>query len=294
MSSRRITFLIDAVNNAKGPLGETKSDLERLKAANADLANSVNTQMRSISLLNKEYKLQNYELYQAFGLLRNVGAVGNTLVSIVNSQNLAAINLRDAQRDLADAEAYAAQQLEIYGDKSVPYLAALDDVKEKAEDVKTAQDNILKTDITTAFQMAGAVGQVGNLVSELNKAVTNAGGLQAALTLLATNPVTVTVAIAVVGAEVLEWLAGVQQKQLDARYGAAPSEAGKPGEEGVVGVWPGVYLDKDLGKWYQEQEVKLQTTNKTININFYGEVTTVDEGALTDSLIKRLNELDIP
>lgn len=195
-----IQFMIQAINETRGPFAEAQSDLEALHKARLEGRNSVGELRRAESYLTQAYRYQYEAYYDLFGTMRQVGAIGNQLLNISNARNLSEIRLADATKNVADAQAAANVALEIYGSQSVQYQAALDSLKAAQEGLKKATDDANAAGVSMGLSLVGVASNVGTLGLRIGEAITKAGGLSAALTGLAGfDTIAIPVAITVTG-----------------------------------------------------------------------------------------------
>ena len=100
MSTQRIRYLIEAVNQTAAPFAEIENGIERLNKARLKAASIVFAEQRAQQYLIQTYKLKYRSLYQTLGIMRDVGTIGSQIITMVNAENIAQIRLRDSLIDV--------------------------------------------------------------------------------------------------------------------------------------------------------------------------------------------------
>ncbi|MBA7476818.1 hypothetical protein ES707_12213 [subsurface metagenome] len=239
MSMRRdLTYMIDAVNKTAEPFGEVENGIERLNAATARSSTLVFAEQRAQNFLIATYRQKYRSVYDSLSLMRDVGTIGSQVLSIVNAQNIAQIRLRDSIIDVDDAQRRMNTAIGLFGEDSVQYESALDDLEAANRRVEDAQDDAKMAMVGMGLQAVGVVGSIGSLVIKILE-IPAAWSLLASLGPIAL-PVVLTVLAAATTQQAIEFLQTTAQ---EAARETAPGATAPGLPQGYI---PDEYLD--IGK----------------------------------------------
>ena len=175
--SARIRFLIEAVNKTEQPFKQAEVGLTTLNKARLEANTLVFAEQRAQQFLISTYRQKYSAVYDTLGLMRSVGSIGNQIISLVNSENLSQMRLRDTLLDVEAAQRMVNTAMELYGEDSVQYQAAWDNLTDAANRHRDALDADEWQDLAMTLGIAGAIGQVGLLITKLGELYIKAGGL---------------------------------------------------------------------------------------------------------------------
>jgi hypothetical protein len=116
--------------------------------------------------------------------MRSIGSIGTQLISIYQSQAIQQINVRDAAKDVADAQRAVNDATEMFGTDSVQYAKALEDLETAHTGYKTAVDNSATATTALGLAVLGVIGNIGLLILKIGETITIGGALATLLTAL--------------------------------------------------------------------------------------------------------------
>jgi len=242
--------MISAVNKTAEPFAEVENGVERLNQATMKASTLVFAEQRAQNFLIATYRQKYRAVYDTLGLMRNVGAIGNQIISIVNAQNIAQIRLRDSLIDVEDAQTRVNELLEIYPEDAAIVEDALDNLEDANRRVEDAQNANKATMIGMGLTAIGTAAQIGTLITRL--------GELGALGALGAIGAAGTVAAATVGG--LSYLATAGPPETPTPMSALlPEELGLTKEEMLAGK---TYEEK-FGEWRNKQITNIEVNVET-------------------------------
>jgi hypothetical protein len=305
-------------------------------------SDSILTQNKAIRLIGGEYRATNAATLEGMRALQSVASIGSTMLNVYNSMTLGQIRLSTQTRELSDSQT---RLIEIQGrlqkvsaDLGSDSVYAQSLMQEETRLKKRVADDTQNLTIAQQQLNIGYIGMglslVGlpqkifdlyghfqkfktitdgmtfsGMITGLNNAATAAIGLKTSLAGIVGPfiiPVTLAVTAAYVGSEALKANADYQNEQLKKYYGEdAPITTKKPGDPGMTGIWPGIYIDTEMNKWYQNKQNEIDqksigTTGEQkkqfvisgdLNVNVYNPANSDD---LINQLFETLNGLGQP
>jgi len=176
--------MIEAVNQTREPFQEVENGLERLRKTRLDASRVVLEEGRAQSYLSQVYRYQYMAYYDHLSVMRSVGSLGNQLIGIVNQRNLAELRLGDALRDVSEAQTLVNTALDLYGEDSINYQAAWDNLTEAQARYKKAASDEGWGKLAVVQSMIGMLGITGQVILkiyELQKLYGTFSGIGAAV-----------------------------------------------------------------------------------------------------------------
>jgi len=227
--------MIEAVNRTAAPFAEAKNQIEELNKATAQASTLVFAEQRAQNFLIATYRQKYRAVYDTLGLMRSVGTIGNQIISIVNAQNIAQIRLRDSLIDVEDAQLRLNTAIGLFGEDSVQYEAALDDLEKAQNRYADAANDEKWKDLGIAASLVGMTAQVGTLILRLGE-IPGAWATITSLTPIVL-PITVTLLGMATALEAIEYL------KTTAQVAAGEVAPGGTAPDFPAGYIPDEYLD---------------------------------------------------
>ena len=177
MSSKRITYLIEAINKTAEPFAGAEDSIKRLNKSRLEANNLVFAERRAQQYLIQTYRQKYRAVYDTLGIMRNVGTIGNQIITMVNAENIAQIRLRDSLIDVEEAQLRLNTALGLFGEDSVQYMDAVDDLEKANNRLEDAQEAAKWAMFGIGLQAIGTMAQIGLLILK----ITGETGLMVAL-----------------------------------------------------------------------------------------------------------------
>ena len=168
-SSQKITYLISAINKTQQPFKEVEGQLKTLNKARLEANTLVFAEQRAQQFLLSTYRQKYAAVSDTLGLMRNIGSIGTQIISIVNSENLSQMRLRDSLLDVDEAQRRVNTALALYGADSPAYQQAWDDLTDAQNRYKDASNAADWQDLGVAVSIIGLIGTVGELIIQLGE-----------------------------------------------------------------------------------------------------------------------------
>jgi len=244
MSTQRIRYLIEAVNKTAAPFAEAEGGIERLNKSRLEANKLVFAERRAQQYLIQVYRQKYSALYDTLGIMRDVGTIGSQVITMVNAENIAQIRLRDSLIDVEDAQRRLNTALGLFGEDSVQYESAIDDLEAANNRLKDAQNAAKTAMLGIGLQAIGTMGSIGLLILK----ITGETGLMGALGgLVATFGLPgIAIAITLVGLNVFHEQLDEIDRRLNITKMALEGRLGEVYEEDIGKVRPGPgYYDPD-------------------------------------------------
>ena len=182
MSTQKVRYLIEAVNNTAQPFKEVEGQLKTLNKARLEANTLVFAEQRAQQFLLSTYRQKYSAVTDTLGLMRSVGSIGSQIIGIVNSENISQMRLRDTLLDVDDAQRRVNTAQDLFGTDSVQYMAAWDDLTDAQNRYKDASNSADWQSLGVATSIIGLIGSVGTLIVRLGELYALYGVVAAALT----------------------------------------------------------------------------------------------------------------
>ena len=164
-----ISILIEAVNRTREGVQGAEADLERLRKARIESQKLTLEEARAVSYLRREYRAQHMAYYDAISVMRNVGSIGRSILTMWQAHNIAQLRVQESLKGVAEAQIWYNTALEIYGENSVVTLAALSELEDAQIRAKKAASDAEAGILGMGLTAIGVAGQVGALVLKLKE-----------------------------------------------------------------------------------------------------------------------------
>lgn len=224
MATKRLLVSIEAVNRTRQELGEVENGIERLRKARLSASRVVLEQQRTQRFLNQAYRAQHQQFMDNISVMRTVGYIGRGLMSMWQAYTIGQMHVSESLGRVEDAQIAVNTALDLYGENSVVYLDAVDNLEKLEAAADKAKGNETAGLIGMGLTAVGVAAQVGTLLAKLEL-------------IGAVGAISIPIAFAVTG------LFALQQA---AEFVSHPTTETAPGGTGAAyprGFIPGEYLD---------------------------------------------------
>ena len=212
----------ETFNQINQALRQNKIGVDDARRATSELAKESRLYSGQMGIMRSEYRLQHQGLYDTISVMRNVGAVGNTVLQMWNAYNISQIRVKQATDSVAEAQERLNTALELYGENSAAYQAAekaLEDAERAANRARgdqvagfigmglsavTAAANVL-----TLYTRLDELGKIQDLTVTVKSIVSGLTDLDKVTSLITTIGAGLTLSLAVT-ATAPAWLAGLE------------------------------------------------------------------------------------